>query len=75
MAKYEMIREMFNLCAGNQMRDVSIEEVTTDDPVAYVHSIIEGDHVRITQDPKDDGTITLLVEDAGFRQRFSFSEI
>ena len=27
MAEYEVIREMFNLCPGNQMRDIFIEEV------------------------------------------------
>ena len=32
MKHYEMIWEIFNNCSGNQMRDVHIEEVETDDP-------------------------------------------
>ncbi len=29
--QYEMIREIFNSCSGNQMRDVHFEEVETED--------------------------------------------
>ena len=42
MKTYEMVREIPNLCANNQMRDIFFEEVETDDPVAYVKSILKG---------------------------------
>ncbi len=29
---YEVIREIFNRCSGNQMRDVFFEEISTEDP-------------------------------------------
>ena len=32
MAAYEVVREIQNLCRNNQMRDVFIDEVETDDP-------------------------------------------
>lgn len=31
MQEYEVIREMFNLCPGNQMRDIFIEEIALPD--------------------------------------------
>ena len=34
--EYEMVREIKNLCPNNQMRDVFITEVETDDPEQYV---------------------------------------
>ena len=30
MAKYEVLREIFNQCSGNQMRDIYVEEVDID---------------------------------------------
>ncbi len=32
MAEYEVVREVQNLCANNQMRDVFFDEIETDDP-------------------------------------------
>ncbi len=32
--RYELIREIFNQCSGNQMRDVFASSVETDDPRA-----------------------------------------
>ena len=36
MAEYEVVREVQNLCANNQMRDVFFEEIETDDPVGWL---------------------------------------
>ena len=33
MKQYELVREIQNLCANNQMRDVFFDEVETDDPI------------------------------------------
>lgn len=75
MKRYEMVREIFNLCKGNQMRDVSISEVTTADPVAYVRNLLKGEQVEITEDILPDGTFLLNVDCAGLMQRFSFTEL
>ena len=45
MKEYEIIWEIFNKCPRNQMRDVFVEEVETDDPEAYVKRKFQGDDV------------------------------
>lgn len=40
MREYELIREIPNCCKNNQMRDVFFEEVSCDDPVAYVQALL-----------------------------------
>ena len=36
--EYELVHEIKNSCPNNQMRDVFIEEIETDDPVAFVRA-------------------------------------
>lgn len=36
MKEYETVWEIFNECANNQMRDVFIDEICTDDPEKFV---------------------------------------
>ena len=43
MAEYELVREIPNLCRNNQMRDVFVSEVETDDPAAYVRDFVKGE--------------------------------
>ena len=43
MAEYELVREIKNLCRNNQMRDISFEEITCDDPEHYIRSLL---HVK-----------------------------
>ena len=38
MKEYEVVHEIFNECANNQMRDVFFEEVALDDPEQYIRS-------------------------------------
>ena len=45
MKAYEVVREIPNLCANNQMRDVFFDEVETDDPVEYVRGMMKGKDV------------------------------
>ena len=40
--EYELVHEIKNSCPNNQMRDVFIEEVETDDPVSYVRTRLHG---------------------------------
>ena len=72
--RYEMIREIFNKCSGNQMRDVFVSTVETDDPETYVRNLLKGKEVSIWKDVLPDGTTCFDVNIAGLKQRFSFTE-
>ena len=72
--RYEVIREIFNKCSGNQMRDVFVSTVETDDPEGYVRNLLKGKEVVIDKDVLSDGTIEFDVDIAGLKQRFSFTE-
>ncbi|MCD8054548.1 MAG: hypothetical protein LUF00_11035 [Lachnospiraceae bacterium] len=75
MKEYEMVREIFNECANNQMRDVFFEEKTLDDTDAYIRSLFQEKQAQIEKSVSPDGVIQYEVEVAGLRQRFTFSEI
>ena len=38
MKEYETVWEIFNKCPNNQMRDVFIDEVRTDDPEEFIRN-------------------------------------
>ena len=38
----ELVHEIKNHCPNNQMRDIFIEEVETDDPVSFVRERLKG---------------------------------
>ena len=38
MKEYEIVHEIFNECANNQMRDVFFEEAEVEDPESYVRA-------------------------------------
>ena len=72
--RYELIREIFNNCSRNQMRDVFVSEVETDDPAGYVRNMLVGTEIQITElHPAGNDVIFDVVVD-GLRQRFSFTE-
>ena len=54
MAEYEVVREVQNLCANNQMRDVFFDEIETDDPVEWIRREVKGKEVNLTVDRKAD---------------------
>ena len=73
MKEYEMIREIFNQCSGNQMRDVFISEVETDDPEGLARSYCEGKVTEFTRTDRPDGGIVFDFVTDGLRQRITFS--
>ena len=75
MAEYELVREIPNLCRNNQMRDVFVSEVETDDPAAYVRNFVKGEIGSLTQEMLRDGTIAVYVESAGLFQKFLFTPL
>ena len=75
MKAYEVVREIPNLCANNQMRDVFFDEVETDDPVEYVRSIMAGKIQERTADYPAPGRVNVYVNSAGTVQKFLFTEL
>ena len=73
--QYEMIREIFNKCANNQMRDVFVEEIETDDPKRYMEEYLEGKADEIEVNALKNGDVIVDVNVSGLRQRFSFTPI
>lgn len=70
---YEMIREIFNLCSNNQMRDVFVSEVETDDTDAIARSFCTGSNCTIEKVVRADGVILYELDTDGLRQRISFT--
>ncbi len=71
--KYELIREIYNKCSGNQMRDVFISNPDTEDPELYVRNMLKGKIVNIEKEVFPDGTVVIDADVAGLKQRFTFS--
>lgn len=75
MAQYELVREIQNLCPNNQMRDVFIDEIETEDPAAYVRGLLKGRAVSLSADCRGDGTVTVYADTDGLTQKFIFTPI
>lgn len=77
MQEYEVIREMFNLCPGNQMRDIFIEEIQLPenaDLEAYVREKFKNEaELKIERTDKEDGSVVFDVMTAAIHQRYTFS--
>ena len=73
MQSYELIREIFNLCANNQMRDVFVGEVETDDTDAVARAYCKGREVTMEKTVRGDGAIIYDIVADGLRQRLSFT--
>lgn len=75
MKRYEMIREIFNSCSGNQMRDVFFTEVESDDLDAVVKQFCEGSVIECDRLDNPDGTVVFDLNTDGIHQRISFCEV
>ena len=73
--EYEIVWEIFNQCANNQMRDVFIDEAEVSDPEEYVKNKFKGESVTYEKEHLEDGTIVFHINAAGIRERCSFTEI
>ena len=74
MARYEFIREIFNECSNNQMRDVAMTEQEIADVDAFMDQFRMGANVQEQRSVDSDGTIVYDLTVDGLRQRFSFTE-
>ena len=70
--EYELVHEIKNHCPNNQMRDIFIEEVETDDPVAFVRARLKGRIDELTVNEHRGGVTIYAVSD-GLRHEFSFN--
>ena len=75
MKQYEMVREIENQCANNQMRDVFFEEIETDDPVLWVRGFLKGKDVELTVDEKENGDLTVYAVSGGVSQKFLMTKL
>lgn len=75
MKEYEAVWEIFNLCSGNQMRDVFVEELAIEDLDEFVRGKFKGEEVTYEKSILSDGTVVFDIQTSKIRQRYSFTEI
>ena len=75
MADYELVHEIQNLCRNNQMRDVFFEEITCDDPEAYVRGLLKGKNIQLTLDRQSDDPLTIHTVTDGMMEKFVFTKL
>ena len=71
--RYELCREIFNNCSGNQMRDVSFEVIELDDVDGYMQKMYEGKPTECEKEILSDGTLIYHMNTAGLLERYSFT--
>ena len=74
MKTYEAVWEIFNQCPNNQMRDVFIEEIETDDPETYIRDKFKDKEMTYEKTVRPDGTMVFDIITSGIYQRYTFSE-
>ncbi|KIR01436.1 hypothetical protein P261_00250 [Lachnospiraceae bacterium TWA4] len=75
MKTYEMVWEIFNECANNQMRDVFFKEIETEDVEQEVIRLCKAENAEITREDMADGSIIFHVNASGLLQRYTFTEV
>lgn len=70
---YELVREIFNQCSNNQMRDVFVSEIETDDTDSIARSFCTGAHSTMSKEVLPNGTIIYELDNDGLCQRLSFT--
>lgn len=75
MKSWEVVREIENQCANNQMRDVFFREIETDDPVEWVRNEVKGRQVTLRVDVTGEDRMTVFAESGGVCQKFLFTAI
>jgi predicted RNA-binding protein len=75
LKRYERIREIFNNCSGNQMRDVDIQEVECGDIDAEVKEFCVGEEVTCDKFVKDGKVTVFDISTDGISQRVTYTLI
>ena len=76
MREYEVVHEIFNLCSGNQMRDVFIEEIEIPKGAfeEYIKSRHKEKEITLEREDLPDGNVRFTVYTAEIKQRYSFTK-
>ena len=76
MREYEVVHEIFNLCSGNQMRDVFIEEIEIPEGAfeEYIRSRHKEKDITLEREDLPDGNVRYTVLTAEIKQRYSFTK-
>lgn len=75
MKSYETVCEIYNQCSNNQMRDIFVDEIDTEDPEQFILDKFKGKNVSFEKSVLIDGTIVFDIMASGIKQRYSFTEI
>lgn len=75
MKSYETVWEIYNQCSNNQMRDIFVDEIETNDPEEFILEKFKGKNVTFEKSVLKDGTIVFDIMASGIKQRYSFTEI
>jgi hypothetical protein len=75
MKKYEMVRQLFNSCAGNQKNGVLFKQIETDNLDAFFKGAVAGPNVSYSKEVTSDGSVVFHVDANGINQRYTFTEI
>ncbi|MDD2956926.1 MAG: hypothetical protein PHE06_01515 [Lachnospiraceae bacterium] len=75
MKSYETVWEIYNKCANNQMRDIFIDEIETEDTDAYVRNKFKDKEITFEKTVLENGTIVYDITATGMKERLSFTEI
>lgn len=77
MKEYEVVHEILNECARNQMRDIFIEEIEI--PEGAYEDFIRTKHkdkeLLMEREDLADGSVRYIVETSGIIQKYTFTEI
>ena len=78
MVDYEVIHEILNLCPGNQMRDVFIEEIQLPkdaDLEEYVREKFKNEgELKIERTDRADGSVVFDIMTASIHQKYTLSQ-
>lgn len=72
---YETVWEIFNQCPNNQMRDVFIDEIDTEDPERFIQEKFRDKEFTYDKSVLPDGTVVFDLVTSGIHQRYTFTEI
>ena len=77
MKEYEIVKEVFNPCAGEQRPDTcEIEEREIADPESYVKELYRHEsHVEFLCTEKAGSFVIEVLFDSGRKHRYTFSEL
>ena len=73
MKSYETVWEIYNQCSNNQMRDIFVDEIETNDPEEFILDKFKGKNVTFEKSVLKDGTIVFDIMASGIKQRYSFT--